>query len=76
MAPIRPETLVSGRSHSCALTYNEQIFCWGDDTYGQSSPPLEAPTRFEKLFAEEDYTCAIDIFDRYMCWGSFVMPLR
>lgn len=75
--PIEPESLVSGRAHSCVLSISGEIYCWGDNSHGQLSPPQqnELPP-FKKLFASEDFTCGIDFFDRYMCWGSFVMPRR
>ncbi|CAN0420672.1 unnamed protein product [Laminaria digitata] len=74
--PLRPETLVSGRSHSCAIEPGGQVHCWGDDTFGQSSPPDAPNTEFASLVAGEDFTCAIDEYGRYTCWGAFVMPLR
>ena len=29
----------SGTSHTCALQNDGTPVCWGDDTYGQASPP-------------------------------------
>lgn len=75
--PLRPETLVSGRAHTCVLDATGQIQCWGEDTFGQASPPPAMPQhQFEALTAGEDFTCAIDTHGRYMCWGALVMPLR
>ncbi len=28
-----------GASHACAITTDDEIICWGDDSYGQSTPP-------------------------------------
>jgi alpha-tubulin suppressor-like RCC1 family protein len=31
--------IVSGGSHSCALSTDAKIVCWGDDLYGQTQVP-------------------------------------
>ena len=33
------ESVNAGSSHSCGIKTDGSIVCWGDDTYGQSTPP-------------------------------------
>ncbi|MEX0892108.1 MAG: RCC1 domain-containing protein [Gemmatimonadota bacterium] len=44
-APGRFAAQVSaGERHTCAVLTSGTIECWGDDTYGQSSPPTGSYT--------------------------------
>jgi len=33
--------VTAGGSHSCALTTDNTITCWGDNTEGQADPPTD-----------------------------------
>ncbi len=59
-------TLSSGANHSCVIT-NQGIACWGEDNYGQSSPPpLQNPIQ---VSSGARHTCALDDTG-IVCWGD------
>lgn len=72
--------LSCGARHTCALS-GEEIFCWGDNTFGQSGPAtasfVPSPSRAAEfrntrgISAGPDRTCvyAADRGIRLMCWG-------
>ena len=47
--------------------------CWGDDSFGQSTPPEGA--RFSSLSAGELHTCGLQADGAALCWGSDVDDL-
>jgi alpha-tubulin suppressor-like RCC1 family protein len=56
----------AGVFHTCAI-YAGSVHCWGDDYYGQSTPPvLSNPTQ---ISAGGSHTCAIDD-SGVVCWGD------
>lgn len=67
--PARFVRLTLGAAHVCGLTRAGEVFCWGDDLFGQTSGRSRAPTRepvqvsFVKralwLDARGNTTCAI-----------------
>ncbi len=70
-----------GGSHACALSSDQTLWCWGDNSAGQSSDSLEPiiprPTRIGGLDGVRDFSlgqrhsCAIVGDNRVvMCWGS------
>lgn len=72
-------TVVLGRAHACALSTLREVYCWGDNTYGQlglgtaDTTPHATPTRVgtflaQALFAGDDHTCAVVGTD-VLCWG-------
>jgi alpha-tubulin suppressor-like RCC1 family protein len=76
-----PAKLVLGGWHSCAISTDERIQCWGRNTDGQlGSPPAAdrpapgpdlvfrtAPVR--SIAAGDDHTCAILDSGAVKCWG-------
>jgi hypothetical protein len=78
---LRFQEVSVGATHSCALTLDGTIHCWGDNSYGQlgvgplpalSPAPLavESPERFRDLAASGAFTCAATVDDRVACWGD------
>jgi hypothetical protein len=74
------ESITSGAHHTCALQAG-QIFCWGDDTYGQlgrnvggsavNSTPM--PARLAAVVAVAagaNHVCATDTNKLVWCWGA------
>jgi hypothetical protein len=59
--------LAVGTDHACVLKHDGTIACWGDNRYGQSTPPDGA---FTSLSAGDEYTCAIRVDGTVACWGS------
>ena len=72
--------LAAGRRHACGLTSGGEVYCWGENTVGQSgtgSPgvhglPLIVRTteRFTAISAGDDFTCALSEFGEAFCWGN------
>ncbi|HEX7478653.1 MAG TPA: hypothetical protein VF331_12655 [Polyangiales bacterium] len=68
--------IASGDSHTCGITPDARIVCWGDGTdpkakqdinYGQSAPP---DGTFKEVSAGGVHTCAIATDDTLVCWGA------
>ncbi len=57
-----------GADHVCALRSDGRIACWGDDDYGQSSPPSG---KFTAVSSGEGGSCALRDDGAAVCWGSF-----
>ncbi len=56
-----------GADHVCALGTSGRISCWGDDDYGQSSPPSG---EFTAVSSGESGSCAVRDDGAAVCWGS------
>ena len=72
--------IVAGQSHSCAITADGTVRCWGYNSVGQLgigslggffsspvAPDLGAPTAM--LSAGTDHTCAVSDGGGAKCWG-------
>ena len=57
-----------GLDHVCALRSDGRIACWGDNDYGQSSPPSG---EFAAISSGENGSCAVRQDGAAVCWGSF-----
>jgi alpha-tubulin suppressor-like RCC1 family protein len=73
-------TITAGESHTCGVTRNGQLYCWGwnfDDQLGNGIPstPSSTPTAvasslsFTTIGAASSHTCAIDVSSVMYCWG-------
>lgn len=71
----------AGANHSCAVTRDGAVWCWGDNTLGQLgvADPSAGPTPVEVLPAEAgatevtaglDHTCALVADGAVECWGD------
>ncbi len=56
-----------GYDSTCALDAAGQISCWGDDYWGQSSPPSGT---FQRLSVGSQFACALDLDGGVECWGK------
>lgn len=79
----RAKALQLGAYHSCALLENEQIKCWGDNSYGQTgqgagqvhlAPPVSnvdfgPGLGVRELAAGSYHTCAVLSDSSARCWG-------
>lgn len=72
--------LVSGAHHTCALTQQSEVWCWGDNQYGQIGKPelIDGlkPQRIDGLpqdivaiRAGRSHTCALTLTSALWCWG-------
>jgi alpha-tubulin suppressor-like RCC1 family protein len=69
-----------GEDHVCALLQNGDVYCWGDNTFGQlgragaaSATPVKVSGGFvfTSLSAGRAHTCAVEAGSGAIgCWGS------
>lgn len=57
----------AGWVHSCGVRSDRRIQCWGDDGYGQSSPPDDSD--FVQVSAGYVHTCGLHATGAVTCWG-------
>ena len=74
--------MTAGLRHSCALTDDGEVLCWGWNVRGQlgfgatfdTDHPLpivvSAPIRFARVEAGWLHTCALAVDGRVHCWGA------
>ena len=62
----------AGNGHSCGLTIQHKVRCWGRNVEGQRESPAGA--YFSKVSASHRHTCAVrdahKSADQVICWGS------
>ena len=57
----------AGIEHSCRVRGDLLVVCWGDDQYGQSSPPQGS---FTLVSVGQSYSCGLSIDGSIACWGN------
>ncbi len=71
----------SGVSHSCSVTDIGELYCWGNNQYGQVGDGTSGNERLEpvevsiagkvaQVSAGSDHTCALGSDGQVWCWGS------
>lgn len=58
---------VGSGAHSCGMLTNGNIHCWGQNTFGQLTPPAGT---FKQVSAGGLHTCGIRTDDTLACWGQ------
>lgn len=75
--------LALGRSHSCALTSANEVWCWGSNQFGQLgngsatgsgqefefADQVNSSSAFRQISSFDFHTCAVDTSDLVECWG-------
>lgn len=80
-SPLRFRSVVTGQSHSCALTLDRRAYCWGSNEAGQVGTgdrveKIDWPTavvgghRWLSLVAGDRHTCGITTEEQVLCWGA------
>jgi alpha-tubulin suppressor-like RCC1 family protein len=76
------ERVIAGFDHTCALSFEQRVYCWGNNWYGQlgvspdpttaSSVPVRSDTtlKFKKIAAGGVNTCGITLNGDAYCWGD------
>lgn len=79
---LRIRSVATGEFHSCAITLEGNVYCWGDNEQGQLGNdsttdsvypvPVEAPggVNFTSIVAARYHTLAIDESGQVWGWGS------
>jgi alpha-tubulin suppressor-like RCC1 family protein len=80
-----PEALLAftqvsaGQQHSCGITTDNRVYCWGSGTLGDGSPSPEfhytpvavaGAVRFRQVSAGQVHTCGVALDYRAYCWGN------
>lgn len=78
-SPARLGQVSAGREHGCGLGADAQVYCWGDNFYGQALPggpaQVDVPTRVElaedilQVGSGAYFSCALTQTGRIYCWG-------
>ncbi|MBM4412460.1 MAG: hypothetical protein FJ040_03295 [Chloroflexi bacterium] len=75
------QQIVAGANHTCALTQQGEVWCWGDNEFAQIAlePSLQGvqpqkvpnlPTDVVMLRAGANHTCALTTQGQLWCWGD------
>ena len=59
--------LTTGADHSCAVTADGSLECWGSNEFGQSDPPAG---QYSEVSAGSRHTCALTVAGEVRCWGE------
>jgi len=78
-AALRFRTLSAGGAHTCGITVEEELFCWGSNVEGQlgigstggtTSTPVRVGAGFATVSAGTRHTCAVTSDGRLFCFGD------
>jgi Regulator of chromosome condensation (RCC1) repeat len=60
--------LSAGGDHTCVTDWNHQVWCWGDNSRGQSTPPVGS---MGGLSVAAGHACGVTLPDyKVACWGD------
>src|SRR5216110_2457788 len=67
LAPGTVAQVSAGADYSCALRTDGTVACWGDNYFGQATPPADA---FTQVSAGGSHTCGLKTDGTLACWGN------
>ena len=76
----RFRSIRAGGTHTCAVTFEDQAYCWGDNCAGQTGDSSTANRRqrpvlvagqhaFRQVVAGWAHTCGVTTGNKAFCWG-------
>lgn len=75
-APLPFFQVSAGESHTCGVTTDNRMYCWGGGGLGDGTTtrrlkpvPIGGALRFRQVSAGISYTCGVTITYRAYCWG-------
>ena len=57
----------AGTLHTCGVEIDGSVACWGEGTFGETSPP---DGQFSSVSAAFLYTCGVKFNGSVACWGD------
>jgi alpha-tubulin suppressor-like RCC1 family protein len=57
----------AGRGHTCGVQTDGVVACWGENYFGQATPPIGT---FTQVSAGGYYTCGVQTDGMVSCWGD------
>ena len=60
-------TVSAGWYHTCGVRTDGALACWGDNDYGQATPPTGT---FSRVSAGYQHTCGVRTDGALACWGN------
>ncbi len=67
-------TLSSGRRHTCGLREDSSVMCWGDNQYGQASPPERETVA--AISSGRGHPCGLREDGPVLCWGDLPVVIH
>ncbi|MEY3220334.1 MAG: hypothetical protein RIT27_1691 [Pseudomonadota bacterium] len=65
---ISSEVIASGGYHSCAIKSDDKITCWGQNGFGQATPPVG--DTFLQVSSGLYHSCGLKTDNTVVCWGE------
>lgn len=68
--------VTSGSAHACAISPDEEVFCWGNNSFRQLSEQelgvffVKINKQLKEIGLGARHTCGIDKQNEVWCWGS------
>ena len=77
---FRFKSVIAGATHTCGLTLDGTVLCWGNNSFGQlgdgGTTPRLAPTlvaggvTFQAIDVGDPWSCGLSTAGKVYCWGG------